>query len=76
MFFKSKLDLQAADVSSVAKAPPPVEPNSPSPASQAASARLSDLDRKLNEVLKRLGRIEANLIDIRQGRFRGEREIH
>jgi hypothetical protein len=76
MFFKSKPDSPSADVSPVPKAPAPVETSSPSPASQAASAKLSDLDRKLNEVLRRLGRIEANLIDIREGRFRGEREIH
>ena len=76
MFFKSKPDSQPSHPSPVPKAPAPIEVTTPSPATQAASARLGDLDRKLAEVLKRLGRIEANLIDIREGRFRGEREIH
>jgi hypothetical protein len=76
MFFKSKSDPKSPDVSPVPKAPASIESNTPSPAAQAAGAKLSDLDRKLAEVLKRLGRIEANLIDIREWRFRGEREIH
>ena len=84
MFFKIRPTLQSGIASpapqplSEPSVPPAVSPPQPPKTpngTPAAIAKLSDLDRKLTEVIKRLGRIEANLIDIREARMRGEPEI-